>query len=62
MTKQNRYLMCEPTYFDVSYIINPWMQGNVRGTSLPRAHDQWHSLHDAIAKNAKIEFAPARPG
>ena len=22
------FLMCEPAYFDVEYVINPWMEGN----------------------------------
>lgn len=37
------YLMCRPTYFDVSYAINPWMD-----TSAPvdqgRAIEQWETL------------------
>lgn len=24
-----RFLMCEPKYFDVCYVINPWMAGNL---------------------------------
>ncbi|MET1006550.1 MAG: dimethylargininase [Propionibacteriaceae bacterium] len=39
------FLMCRPTYFDVSYAINPWMD-----PSLPvdagRAVDQWEALVD----------------
>ena len=37
------YLMCPPTFFDVSYVINPWMAPHPpvdRG----RALDQWRSL------------------
>ena len=23
------FLMCEPKFFDVCYVINPWMEGNL---------------------------------
>ena len=40
-----RYLMCRPTYFDVNYVINPWMD-----TSIPVRTDlavtQWTALRD----------------
>ena len=40
-----RYLMCRPTYFDVHYVINPWMD-----TSVPVRTDlaltQWTALRD----------------
>jgi N-dimethylarginine dimethylaminohydrolase len=40
-----RYLMCRPTYFDVNYVINPWMD-----TSIPVLTDlavtQWTALRD----------------
>ena len=40
-----RYLMCRPTYFDVNYVINPWMD-----TSVPVRTDlavaQWTNLRD----------------
>ncbi|MEE6274158.1 dimethylargininase [Georgenia wangjunii] len=38
-----RYLMCPPTYFTVSYEINPWMHPEVP-TSTERAVEQWESL------------------
>lgn len=40
------YLMCRPTYFDVTYRINPWMDPSVDvDTSL--AMRQWQKLHDS---------------
>jgi len=41
------YLMCPPTFFDVSYRINPWMQpgGSV---SRRRAMQQWTMLRQAF--------------
>ena len=62
MSGQNRYLMCAPTYFDVAYVINPWMQGNVGEASADRAAEQWQALHDAIAREAKVELVRAQPG
>lgn len=62
MSGQNRYLMCAPTYFDVAYVINPWMQGNVGEASADRAAGQWQALHDAIAREAKVELVRAQPG
>ena len=40
------FLMCEPTYFEVSYEINPWMDVT-RETDSSRAVSQWKVLHQA---------------
>lgn len=42
-----RYLMCEPTFFDVSYSINPWMDP-ASPTSTERGLGQWKRLHDQL--------------
>ncbi len=57
-----RYLMCSPSFFDVSYIINPWMRDNVHATSLRHAEDQWQGVYDAIARVADVELVGAQPG
>src|SRR5688500_9162627 len=38
-----RFLLCPPTYFDVTYAINPWMAG---GEPVDRdlAQEQWDTL------------------
>lgn len=41
------YLMCEPTYYTVSYEINPWMHQD-RATDTRRAVDQWRRLRDVF--------------
>ncbi len=41
------YLMCEPTFFDVVYSINPWMDPT-RRTSTENALAQWKWLHDLL--------------
>ncbi len=40
-----RYLMCRPTYFNVEYIINPWMHPTVP-TDNALAVRQWTTLRD----------------
>ncbi|WP_251150220.1 dimethylargininase [Cellulosimicrobium sp. Marseille-Q4280] len=40
-----RYLMCRPTYFTVSYEINPWMDRS-RPVDTPLAVAQWERLRD----------------
>ena len=40
------YLMCPPTYFDVVYSINPWMDPSVR-VNRPLAIRQWTGLVEA---------------
>lgn len=57
----DRYLMCAPDHFEVSYIINPWMKGNVALSHSGTAHRQWRALKDLISEVARIEhLAPAK--
>ena len=62
MADSTRYLMCQPSFFDVSYVINPWMEGNVNTTSRGRAEDQWRGVRDIIAHLASVELVDSRPG
>ncbi|WP_206302626.1 dimethylargininase [Streptomyces sp. WAC 01529] len=43
-----QYLMCRPTYFDVTYSINPWMDPD-RPTSIQTGLSQWKWLFDTFA-------------
>lgn len=56
------FLMCKPTHFGVSYVINPWMQGNIDRTSPDRATAQWRALLTAIASHARVELVEPEPG
>ncbi len=47
-------LMCPPKLYEVSYVINPWMQGNLGHSSRRRALEQWESLYAALSKVANI--------
>ena len=54
--------MCPPTLYDVNYVINPWMAGNVSRSSRKRAMEQWNFLHSALAKIAEIQLVEPQPG
>ena len=47
------FLMCPPTLYDVNYVINPWMVGNVNRSSRQCATEQWTLLHGALGKIAE---------
>jgi N-dimethylarginine dimethylaminohydrolase len=53
--------MCPPTLYDVNYVINPWMVGNVNRSSRQRATDQWTVLHGALAKIADVLLVEPQP-
>ncbi|HEX4943795.1 MAG TPA: arginine deiminase-related protein, partial [Usitatibacteraceae bacterium] len=56
------FLMCPPEYFDVSYIINPWMQGNVRRIDNALAKQQWRALYDILTDHATVRLIASQPG
>jgi len=58
----NRFLMCKPQYFDVSYVINPWMAGNVHRVTRSQADAQWATLHRLIQKTAEVRLIDPQPG
>lgn len=56
MKKLAELLMCAPTYYDVDYVINPWMEGNVHAASKARAGVQWRALYNELAKRAEVRL------
>lgn len=62
--RRRHYLLCLPTYFDVCYSINPWMDPT-RETSADRALSQWKWLHDQLIELGhtveRIEPGPGLP-
>jgi N-dimethylarginine dimethylaminohydrolase len=59
-SKRSRILMCAPTHFEVSYVINPWMDGNQHAIQPARALAQWNALREVLGRHATIEaIAPA---
>jgi N-dimethylarginine dimethylaminohydrolase len=59
---QPTFLMCPPTLYDVNYVINPWMVGNVNRSSRQRATDQWTALHKAMTNAADVRLVEPQPG
>ena len=62
MKKHAELLMCPPTYYDVDYVINPWMEGNVHAASKTRACEQWTALYKELAKRAEVRLVEPVPG
>ena len=56
------YLMCRPTFYEVDYVINPWMAGNVHASSRERAFEQWHHLYREITAIADVELIEPQIG
>ncbi len=51
-----RYLMCPPEFFQVDYVINPWMEGNIDRANGALASEQWDRLHLILEGQGKIEL------
>lgn len=49
-------LMCTPSLYQVDYVINPWMSGNVGESSQVRAMEQWQQLHTALTLVAQVQL------
>lgn len=56
------FLMCPPRLYDVNYVINPWMAGNVHASSQALAAAQWQKLFEAVSKIASVELIEPEPG
>jgi lysine-ketoglutarate reductase/saccharopine dehydrogenase-like protein (TIGR00300 family) len=62
MASTVRFLMCPPDQYDVDYVINPWMEGNIHKPSKETAVDQWQTLYGALKKQADVEKIAPQPG
>ena len=56
------FLMCPPILYDVDYVINPWMSGNVHASSRERAIAQWQRLYDELSRLGDILLIEPQPG
>jgi N-dimethylarginine dimethylaminohydrolase len=56
------YLMCPPEWYDVDYVINPWMAGNLHQPSRDKAFAQWKSLYQELQRFADVRLLHAREG
>ncbi|MCW2275888.1 N-dimethylarginine dimethylaminohydrolase [Rhodoblastus acidophilus] len=55
-------LMCPPDFFGVSYVINPWMEGQQGHTDAAEAQAQWTGLKDLIARHADVSLIMPHAG
>ena len=62
MTSPIRILMCAPDHYDVDYVINPWMEGNIHKSSRDRAVEQWTKLHHVLKDHAIVDLVPPAKG
>lgn len=62
MNDSIRILMCPPDHYDVDYVINPWMEGNIHKSSRDRAVDQWQKLHHIIKEHAIVDLVNPQRG
>lgn len=56
------FLMCPPRLYEVDYVINPWMIGNVHAASRERATAQWQQLYAAVSQVATVVLVEPQPG
>jgi N-dimethylarginine dimethylaminohydrolase len=57
-----RVLMCAPTFFEVSYVINPWMTDHVNDTTAERSRRQWDALRETVSRHADVALEEPAPG
>lgn len=62
MTDSIRFLMCVPDHYDVDYVINPWMEGNIHKSSRDRAVEQWHKLYHVLKDRAVVDLIEPAKG
>ena len=54
--------MCPPEWYDVDYVINPWMAGNLHQPSRDKAFLQWKNLYQQLLRVADVRLLHARKG
>ncbi len=57
-----KFLMCAPDHYDVDYVINPWMEGNVHKSSRDRAVEQWQKLFHLLKEHTTVELVEPHRG
>ena len=54
------FLMCSPEWYDVGYVINPWMAGNLHRSTRDAAFSQWRGLYAALKELADVRLLHPR--
>jgi lysine-ketoglutarate reductase/saccharopine dehydrogenase-like protein (TIGR00300 family) len=62
MANAVKILMCPPHHYDVDYVINPWMEGNVHRSSREQAEEQWQKLYQVLKTYATVELIEPQVG
>jgi lysine-ketoglutarate reductase/saccharopine dehydrogenase-like protein (TIGR00300 family) len=57
-----RFMMCAPDFYDVDYVINPWMEGNIHKSSRDRAVEQWQQLYCILSDHAQVDLIKPQKG
>lgn len=53
--------MCPPDLYEVNYVINPWMEGNIHKSSREVAAQQWQGLYRLLQQYAEVEKITPQP-
>ncbi|WP_232298697.1 dimethylarginine dimethylaminohydrolase family protein [Granulicella tundricola] len=56
------FLMCSPEWYDVGYVINPWMAGNLHRPTRDASFAQWRGLYEALGRIADVKLLHPRQG
>jgi N-dimethylarginine dimethylaminohydrolase len=63
MPVPGKVLMVEPTFFDVTYVINPHMAGHIGSVNTKRAREEWEQLADGFRSlGIKLRILEGRQG
>jgi lysine-ketoglutarate reductase/saccharopine dehydrogenase-like protein (TIGR00300 family) len=62
MIDKVRILMCAPHHYNVDYVINPWMEGNIHRSSRDLAEAQWDKLYQVLQAYATIDLVEPQKG
>jgi len=62
MTFALTFLMCQPKYFEVTYVINPWMALHPNGICREDALREWQNLYESVSKRAVVSLVDPQPG
>ncbi|MEM6325878.1 MAG: arginine deiminase-related protein [Bacteroidota bacterium] len=61
--RPRRVLLTSPDHFEVAYVINPHMAGNIGDVDAERAHAQWHALREAYERiGVEVSVMEGQPG
>ena len=55
MTQKYKLLMCKPSFYGVSYVINPWMKEHINNVNRELAIEQWNNLFTTLVHLPCVE-------